>query len=293
MPDANPHDHLVDSAAVPLPAADLARLRAVAVTVAGEAAELVAQMRTDAVAHVHTKTTETDVVTVADHAAERLIRTRLARLRPGEPVFGEEEGGVRHADGVCWVVDPIDGTVNYLYGLPWYAVSVAAQLRGESVAAGIVEPASGRVWSAARGMGATMGGSAQRTWRSLRVSRADRLALALIGTGFSYSAQRRAWQSRLAGRLASNARDLRRGGSAVLDLCAVAAGWLDGYVEHGLAPWDWAGGALVAAEAGAVLRLPSADGTDPDGLGADATIAAAPGIADALCGVVRSAVAAL
>lgn len=292
MPETNPHDHLVGAAAVPLPAAELVRLRAVAVAVAGEAAELVAQMRTEAVAHVHTKTTETDVVTAADHAAERLIRTRLARLRPGEPVFGEEEGGVQHLDGVCWVVDPIDGTVNYLYGLPWYAVSVAAQLHGESVAAGIVEPSSGRVWSAARGMGATMGGQAQRSWRPLRVSRADRLALALIGTGFSYSAARRAWQSRLAGELASNARDLRRGGSAVLDLCAVAAGWLDGYVEHGLAPWDWAGGALVAAEAGAVLRLPSADGADPDGLGADATVAAAPGVADALCAVVRSAVAA-
>jgi len=274
-----------------VPAEDLARLRSVAVTVAGQAAALVAGMREAAVRDVDTKSTETDVVTAADRAAERLIRARLAELRPGEPVLGEEEGGAGPGDGVCWVVDPIDGTVNYLYGLPWYAVSVAAQLHGQTIAAGIVEPPSGRVWSAARGMGATLGRAEEHTWRPLRVSGATRLAVALVGTGFSYSVQRRAWQSRLAGELASKARDLRRGGSAVLDLCSVAAGWLDGYVEHGLAPWDWAGGALVAAEAGAVLRLPSADGSDPDGLGADATIAAAPGVATALREVVRAVVA--
>ena len=270
-----------------MPRIELAELRSVATVVAAQAAVLVADMRSAGVAGVDTKSTETDVVTAADRAAERLIRTRLGELRPGEPVLGEEEGGAVAAhDGVSWVVDPIDGTVNYLYGLPWYAVSIAARLSGESVAAAVVEPVSGRVWSAARGMGATLDS------RPLSASRTDRLAVALIGTGFSYSARRRAWQSRLATEIAVQARDLRRCGSAVLDLCSVAAGWLDGYVEHGLSPWDWAGGSLIAAEAGAVLRLPTADGSDPDGLGADATVAAAPGVAAALHDLVRGVVAA-
>jgi len=266
---------------------DLAELRAVAVSVATEAAALVAEMRAAAVTDVDTKSSETDVVTAGDRAAERLIRMRLGELRPGEPVLGEEEGGFGGTtpDGVCWVVDPIDGTVNYLYGLPWYAVSVAARLGGESLAAAVVEPPSGRVWSAARGMGATLGS------RPLRVSRADRLPVALIGTGFSYSQQRREWQSRLATELISRARDVRRCGSAVLDLCSVAAGWLDGFVEHGLSPWDWPGGALIAAEAGAVVRVPTADGSDPDGLGADVTIAVTPGIASALHELVRGVMA--
>jgi myo-inositol-1(or 4)-monophosphatase len=276
-----------DDSAVP-PVAELAELRSVAVAVAKHAAELVAEMRSAGVTDVDTKSTETDVVTAADRASERLVRTWLAELRPGEPVLGEEGGASdgEPADGVCWVVDPIDGTVNYLYGLPWYAVSVAARLRGETVAAAVVEPVSGRVWSAARGMGATLGP------RPLHVSPTDRLAVALVGTGFSYSAQRRAWQGRLATELISRARDLRRCGSAVLDLCSVAAGWLDGYVEHGLAPWDWAGGSLIAAEAGAMVRVPTLDGSDPDGLGADVTIAAAPGIAAALHELVRGVVSA-
>lgn len=267
-----------------MPDVDLELLRTVAVDVACEAAELVAGMR---VTDVHTKSSETDVVTAADHAAERLIKDRLAARRPGEPVLGEEEGTAAAVAGrVCWVVDPIDGTVNYLYGLPWYAVSVAARWHGESVAAAVVEPVPGRVWSAARGMGATLDS------RALRVSGANRLPLALIGTGFSYSAQRRVWQSRLATELIQRTRDVRRAGSAVLDLCSVAAGWLDGFVEHGLSPWDWAGGSLIATEAGALLRVPTADGSDPDGLGADATVAAAPGIAAALHELVRGVVAA-
>jgi myo-inositol-1(or 4)-monophosphatase len=260
---------------------DLDELRAVAVAVAGEAARLVASAGIEGVS---TKSSETDVVTAADRASERLIRQRLAELRPGEPMLGEEGGATAgDAGGVSWVVDPIDGTVNYLYGLPWYAVSVAARLDGISVAAGVVEPASGRVWSAARGLGATLDG------HPLRASSTQRLELALIATGFGYTARRRAWQAGLAAELLTRARDIRRGGSCVLDLCSVAAGWLDGYVEHGLGPWDWAAASLIAEEAGAVLRLPG-DG-DHDGLGADALMAAAPGVATQLAGLVRDVVA--
>src|SRR3954465_9900720 len=128
----------------------------VAVQVATEAAELVESTRRSAVRDVATKSSATDPVTAGDRAAERLVRTRLAELRPGEPVLGEEEGadtGTDSGDGLRWVVDPIDGTVNYLYGLPWYAVSVAAQVDGVSVAGAVVEPATGRRRAAPPGPG--------------------------------------------------------------------------------------------------------------------------------------------
>jgi myo-inositol-1(or 4)-monophosphatase len=247
-------------------------LRHVAVRVAAEAAELVESTRRSAVQDVTTKSSATDPVTAGDRAAERLIRERLAELRPGDAIVGEEEGGAASAgDGVCWVVDPIDGTVNYLYGLPWYSVSVAAQLDGETVAGAVVEPSSGRRWAAARGEGATLDGA------PLRVSSTDRLDLTLLATGFSYQPERRVRQAELLARLLGQVRDIRRTGSAALDLCMVAAGWVDAYVEHGLARWDWAAGTLIAAEAGAVVSLPDSGGQ----LGG-ATFAAAPGIAEQL-----------
>ncbi|KAA2254984.1 inositol monophosphatase [Solihabitans fulvus] len=244
-------------------------LLAVAVLVATEAAVLARDSRQAAVGEVDTKSTETDVVTAADRAAERLVRTRLAELRPGEAVLGEEEGGGTALDGLRWVVDPIDGTVNYLYGFPWYAVSVAAQLDGVSVAGAVVEPVSGRVWTAARGHGAWLDDA------PLHVSAATRLDLSLVGTGFAYAAERRARQAGAVARLLPRVRDIRRAGAASLDLCAVAAGWLDACAEHGLNRWDWAAGALIAEEAGAVVWLPG----DLPELGADLTMAVTPGIA--------------
>jgi myo-inositol-1(or 4)-monophosphatase len=246
----------------------------VAVRVASEAAELARVSRESAIREVGTKSSETDVVTAGDTASERLVRRRLAELRPGEPVLGEEEGGSTGAlDGLCWVVDPIDGTVNYLYGYPWYAVSLAAQLDGVSVAGAVVEPVSGRCWAATRGGGATLDGV------PLRVSATTRLSLSLIATGFAYRVERRRRQAAGMAQLLGELRDIRRGGSAALDLCAVAAGWLDGFFEHGLSRWDWAAAALIASEAGATVRLPGSDG---DGLGADLILAATPGIAEAL-----------
>jgi myo-inositol-1(or 4)-monophosphatase len=255
-------------------------LRDVAVRVAEEAAELVRNAREAMVAGervpVETKSSETDVVTAVDRASEDLIRRRLAELRPGEPVLGEEGGGDESdgeaGDGVTWVVDPIDGTVNFLYGSPVFAVSVGAQVAGRSVAGAVVEPVSGRVWTAVRGQGAWLNG------RPLRVSAPERLEVTLLSTGFSYLSDRRARQARMVEGLLAQVRDVRRGGSGALDLCAVGAGWTDAYFEHGLNRWDWAAGALVAAEAGAVVSLP---GEDPD-LGTDATFAAAPSIAGPL-----------
>ena len=248
---------------------DVEQLRATAVAVVQQVGDLVVRMRAGGAAQVGTKTSATDVVTAADTAAERLARRLLAQWRPGEPVLGEEEGGASSTPGgLCWVVDPIDGTVNYLYGFPWYAVSVAVERDGQSLAAAVGQPAAARLWSAARGCGADCDGAA------LRVSGATELELALIGTGFSYRPERRARQAAMVAGMLPRIRDLRRAGSAALDLCSVASGWLDGFAEHGLHRWDWAAGALIAAEAGAVLRLP-----EP---GSDLLLAAAPGIVDAL-----------
>jgi myo-inositol-1(or 4)-monophosphatase len=252
----------------------LRELLDVAIRVALEAAELARTARAAAIRDVDTKSSETDVVTEGDRAAERLVRRRLAELRPGEPVLGEEEGGTGgDRAGVCWVVDPIDCTVNYLYGYPWYAVSLAAQVDGVSVAGAIVEPVSGRRWTAVRGEGAELDGV------PLRVSRTDRLDLALVATGFAYREERRRRQAVGVAELLGRVRDIRRAGAASLDLCAVAAGWLDGYFEHGLSRWDWAAGTLIAEEAGAQVRIP---GTRGDGFGDDLLMAVAPGVGDAL-----------
>lgn len=285
----------------PAPTTDPHALRLVAVQVAGEAARYLRGLprpwetgsaETAAVdGSVTTKSSPTDVVTASDTAVETLIRDLLGRLRPGEVVVGEEHGGTAGADPdrIVWVVDPIDGTVNFLYGLPWYAVSVAATRDGTSVAGAVVEPASGRVWSAAAGGGATCDGA------RLAVTGATDVALSLLGTGFAYDAARRARQAAMVGALLPRVRDVRRGGSAALDLCAVAAGWLDAYLEHGCHWWDWAAAALIAQEAGAVVRLPNPAGSAPvrtappddDGLGADAVLAAAPGVAGPLADLAR------
>lgn len=258
-------------------------LRRTAATVAGQAAAHLRERAAPGAAAVATKSSPTDVVTASDTAVETLVRRLLAQLRPGEPVVGEEQGGEAGGSGTAWVVDPIDGTVNYLYGFPWYAVSVAAVRGGVTLAGAVAEPVSGRLWTAARGDGATCDG------RPLRVSGAGDLALSLLGTGYAYGAARRERQARFVARLLPRVRDVRRAGSAALDLCAVAAGWLDAYVEHGTNWWDWAAAALLAEEAGAVLRVPGPPGVaaPDDGLGADAVLAAAPGIAAELAELLR------
>ncbi len=261
-------------------------LAATAEQVATEAAGLVRDAReamlTGRTVAVDTKSSRTDVVTAVDTESERLIRARLAALRPGDVVLGEEEGtggdpggagGVGTSGRVEWVVDPIDGTVNFLYGLPAFAVSVAAQVDGVSVAGAVVEPVAGRTWTAARGGGARLDG------RPLTTSVPEALETTLLATGFAYRAERRARQAELVAGLLGRVRDIRRSGSAALDLCGVAAGWTDAYVEHGLSRWDWAAAALIAEEAGAVVSLP---GTDATHLGADGILAAAPSVAGPL-----------
>ena len=260
-------------------------LREVAEQLVAEAAEYVRRRRVELFGSdsalcsaggspaVRTKSSRTDPVTLADTETEQLIRERLAELRPGDPVLGEEAGATSTGGAVRWVVDPIDGTVNFLYGIPMYAVSVAAQIDGISVAGAVADVANGEIYSAATDLGAHVT-SSDGERRRLRCSRVGELSLALLGTGFSYSPQRRAAQAVLLAVLLPQVRDVRRLGSAALDLCMVAAGRLDAHYEHGLHEWDWAAGALIASEAGAVVMLPGAE--EP---GAGLLLAAAPGVA--------------
>lgn len=264
-------------------------LRALAEQLAAEAAEFVRRRRAEVfddeqaqaanavqAGIVQTKSTPTDPVTIVDTETELLLRDRISALRPGDVILGEEGGGpAAGTDGaVCWVLDPIDGTVNFMYGIPAYGISVAAQIDGVSVAGAVADVVSGEVYSAAAGGGAHVSRGGQR--RELRAAPVTELSMALVGTGFGYAPQRRAEQSALLARLLPLVRDVRRIGSASLDLCMVAAGRLDAHYEHGLHVWDWAAGALIAAEAGAVVALPQ---LDEDGA---LLVAAAPGIAAAL-----------
>ncbi len=235
---------------------------------------------------VRAKSTPTDPVTIVDTETERLLRDRLAALRPGEHVLGEEGGGRRDesAGRPTWVLDPIDGTVNFVYGLPAYSVSVAVQVDGQSIAGAVANVVDGAVYSAARGHGAYVRrGSATSP---LRASPADDLSMTLVGTGFGYDPQIRRRQASVLATLLPAVRDIRRLGSAALDLCLVAAGHLDAYFEENLNVWDWAAGALIAAEAGARVRLPPmGDGADGRGL----VIAAAPGVSDAFTAALAAA----
>jgi myo-inositol-1(or 4)-monophosphatase len=237
------------------------------------------------VADLPTKSSATDVVTVGDQECEALVRERLGVRRPGDVVLGEEGGAdAEPAPGqVRWIVDPIDGTVNYAHGHPWFAVSIGVEVDGRPLAGAVVEPVSGRVWSAAAGCGAQLDG------RTLRASALERPGVAVVATGLAYDPARRRRQAELVARVAGQVGDFRRQGCASLDLCSVAAGWVDGYYEHGLHHWDWAAGALIAEEAGAVVRRPLPAGSeDPDGLGAEAVLAAGPGIAASLADLLRA-----
>ncbi len=265
-------------------------------TLATEAAEFVRRRRAEvfgasagalnarASGAVRSKSTPTDPVTVVDTETERLLRDRLAQIRPGDPILGEEGGGpadpAATPDAVTWVLDPIDGTVNFVYGIPAYAVSVGAQVDGVSVAGAVADVVGGRVYSAATGLGAHV--IDEQGIRPLQCTAVDDLSMALLGTGFGYSRQRRATQAALLARMLPVVRDVRRIGSAALDLCMVAAGRLDAFYEHGLQVWDCAAGALIAAEAGARVSLPAQDVN-----GAGLVVAAAPGIADELLAVLE------
>ena len=237
---------------------DLAR------TIAIEAGELATRRRSEGVEVAATKSTIVDVVTEADREVELLIRNRINDARPDDAVLGEEGGlgeqggSASGTSGLTWVVDPIDGTVNYLYGIPHYAVSIAV-VEGEpdpltwtGLAGCVLNPAIGELYTGARGEGAFLGGSKGGDV-PIRTAPPVPLELALINTGFAYNATTRGRQGEVVTRLLPMVRDIRRMGTASLDLCMVASGRTNAYFERTLSPWDHAAGAIIAREAGAVV----------------------------------------
>jgi myo-inositol-1(or 4)-monophosphatase len=261
-------------------------LLALAVRAAAGGAALAQDAREQAITQVGTKSTDTDVVTAGDEAVERYIITELTSARPGDAVLSEESGviagavGAAHDSPVRWILDPIDGTVNYLYGVPYYAVSLAAEVDGVVVAAVVNNPATGEQWTALRGGGAYRGayGSGQRLSGSTETD----LGHALIATGFGYHPARRRHQAAVLAGLAERIRDIRRFGSAALDLCLAAEGTVDGYYEAGLNAWDMAAGVLIATEAGLVVT--DVDGGPPT---MSLLVAAPPAIHGRLLSVLR------
>lgn len=229
-----------DSAVIP---AELTRL---AIDLAQRAGRLAIERRAAGFS-VSTKSSATDVVTDADRAVEDMLRGELARLRPDDAILGEESGdGGRPDAPIRWLIDPIDGTVNFMLGLPQWAVSIAAQQHGVTVAGCVLNPVSGDLFSATLGHGAYLGE------RRLTGPRPVGLAEAVVASGFGYDPQRRARQGQVVADLLGRVGNLRRLGSAALDLCYLAAGWIDLYFEGPLGEWDFGAGLLIAQEAGLV-----------------------------------------
>ena len=229
-----------------------------------------------------TKSSQTDAVTALDTAAERLVRAAIRAERPGDAFLGEEGGTAAGTSGVRWVIDPIDGTVNFVYGIPAYAVSVAAEVAGQVRAGVVVDVVSGEEFTAVQGSGAHLRRGTQAQPTRLALPPPPQLAQALVATGFRYGAEHRERQARAVACLLPRVRDIRRIGAASLDLCYLAAGRLDAYVEEGLRPWDLAAGTLVCREAGAVVT-----GLDHDEPSERLVIACAPGLHGAFRVLVR------
>jgi myo-inositol-1(or 4)-monophosphatase len=221
---------------------------------------------------VEQKSSRTDMVSDADRDAEALIRDLLADERPEDGLLGEEGSQADGASGRRWVVDPLDGTTNYLYRFPAWVVSIALEDESGGLVGVVHDPLRRETFTAIRNGGAQLNGT------PIAVSSVEQLDTALIGTGFGYAAERRIEQAVVVSQLLPRVRDIRRAGAAALDLCMVACGRLDGYYERGLNAWDWSAGSLVASEAGAVvLPLPG----EPFGLAV-----ASPAIADELAALV-------
>ena len=232
-----------------------------ALQVARAAAELVRERSGRGVTVAATKTSDIDVVTEADRASEELIRRAIRERRPDDAFLGEEGEDEAGTTGVRWVIDPIDGTVNFLYGLPQYAVSIAAEVDGEAVAGVVLDVAAGTAYVAHRRLDGTL--VATRDGRPLAVNPPAPLDKMLVATGFSYDREVRRTQVTALLDLLPRVRDIRRLGSCALDLCHVAEGTVDAYVEEGVNLWDHAAGGLVARAAGARTELlPGAGGLD-------------------------------
>lgn len=253
-----------------------ASLAKIASDIARVAGSRIVELRRQGVSVAAAKSSAIDIVTEADREAERLISEALREARPDDAIFGEEGTGIEGTSGVTWVIDPIDGTVNYLYDIPYYNVSVAATVPDptafadgrRAIAGAVYNPSSDEMFEAYAGGGARLNGT------PITPTGNTELATSLVATGFGYTVERRTLQAELAARLIPAVRDIRRMGSAAGDLCMVACGRIDAYYELGLQPWDYAAGALIATEAGLQI-LGSPDGAAP---GEPFMFVAAPGL---------------
>ncbi|GAB2499497.1 inositol monophosphatase family protein [Corynebacterium atrinae] len=258
-------------------------MRTTAVEVATLAAERIRAKRAELVATADirdfstTKSSAVDPVTIVDTLAEDVIADELQRRRPADGMIGEEGHDRASISGVSWIVDPIDGTVNFLYGISEYAVSLGAAVDGDVVAGAVVNVATSAVYSAAAGHGATL--ERAGSVRTLRANTLTDPAQALVATGFAYSAERRRAQAQLLTHILPQVRDIRRMGAAALDLCRVAEGSVDAYYEHGINSWDYAAGTIIAREAGAFVMAPK---LSTPGLVGEITYVSAPHLAKSL-----------
>jgi myo-inositol-1(or 4)-monophosphatase len=260
----------------------LRELEALAVSAAGSAGRFIVQERPRGLGVLDTKSSVNDIVTVMDQQSEALLRAHLLQARPDDAILGEEDGASAGTSGITWVIDPIDGTVNYLYEIPAYCVSVAAVIGDAStpgqwrpVAGAICNPLSSEIFHARVGGGAQVLAGGQDT--AISVNPVDVLLKSLVATGFGYVPEVRARQGEVLAAILPEIRDIRRAGSAALDLCAVASGMVDAYYEAGLNPWDLAAGWIIATEAGALVS-----GLNHVAPGEAAVVAAGPGIHGAL-----------
>jgi len=256
----------------------LRELEDLAISAAGAAGRFIVQDRPAALGVLDTKSSINDIVTVMDQQSEALLRRHLLGARPDDAILGEEDGSSEGTSGITWVIDPIDGTVNYLYEIPAYCVSVAAVTgdaatpgQWQPVAGAICNPLTEEIFHARRGGGAQVLVAGED--RAIRVNRVEVLLQSLVATGFGYLPEVRARQGEVISALLPEIRDIRRAGSAALDLCAVARGTVDAYYESGLHPWDLAAGWIIATEAGALVT-----GLDNMAPGEAAVVAAGPGI---------------
>ena len=243
-----------------------------ALEAAHRAGVLLHQGRPDDLGVAATKSSSVDVVTEMDLAAEKLITELIAERRPDDGLLGEEGADRTGSSGVRWVIDPLDGTVNYLYGLPSWSISIAAELDGTTLVGVVEVPARGET------VHGVLGGGAFLNDRQLHLRRpAPPMERALVGTGFGYLRERRVRQAAVVRELIPQLRDIRRAGSAAIDLCDVAAGRLDGFYERGLNPWDYAAGVLIASEAGVLVG-----GRPGDAPSGELTVVAPPGLFEPL-----------
>jgi fructose-1,6-bisphosphatase/inositol monophosphatase family enzyme len=269
------------------PAPDPTELVDLATDVATTAAALLVGGLARARHSIETKTSVTDLVTDMDRASERTIVDGILAHRPHDAVVGEEGSDRSGTTGVRWIIDPIDGTTNYVYGHPGFAVSIAAEWtdaatgRAEALVGVVADPLHDEVFTA------VAGGGAFRNGEPIRCSAATELRHALVATGFSYESERRFRQAGVLTQVLPAVRDIRRMGAASVDLCSVACGRVDAYYERGLKPWDFAAGALVAREAGALVT--DLDGGDPSEA---FTLAATPALSVPLARLLRDAGAA-